>query len=276
MTTQLSASIGFVGAGNMAAALVTGMIDAGVVKPHQVALFDVAAEVSGALAERTGARGVTDLAAVASCDIVVLAVKPQVIPAVLADLSPVLPAQPPLVVSIAAGTPLARLTADLPAGMAVVRAMPNVNAMVGAGMTALCGNAAATAQQLAAAQQIFAAVGETVVLAERDFGVFTAIAGSAPAFVFEFIDTLAAAAVAHGLPKSVALSIATQTVLGSARTVAAGAAQQQTPADLADLVSSPAGTTIAGRLAMARAGFAPAIVAGVDAVVARDRELSGS
>lgn len=268
-------TIGFIGAGNMAGAIVRGARAAGLLAGPDVRLFDAEPRAAEHLAQQTGAH-VTGSAEelVAAADIVVLAIKPQVLPAVVTKLSAALAERRPLIVSIAAGTDLARLTALLPAGLPVVRVMPNVNAMVGAGMAAVCGNDVADEHDVARVRELFDAVGATVVLPEADFATFTAIAGSAPAFVFDLIDALAAGAVEHGMPKAQAVSIAAQTVLGSARTVIERTDDGQTPADLADMVSSPAGTTIAGRLAMARAGFAPAVLAGVRAVVDRDREMA--
>src|SRR5699024_7068432 len=121
---------------------------------------------------------------VAASDVVVLAVKPQVLPDVLADLRDALAEHRPLLVSIAAGTPLAALAGGSPEGLAIVRVMPNVNAMIGAGMAAVCGNDAATDEQVETVRGLFAAVGDAVVLAEKDFSTYTAIAGSAPAFAF--------------------------------------------------------------------------------------------
>ncbi|MGM0386149.1 MAG: pyrroline-5-carboxylate reductase, partial [Actinomycetota bacterium] len=210
---------------------------------------------------------------VETCDFVVLAVKPQVLGAVLGDLVEAFAENRPVVVSIAAGQTLARLEGLLPPGLTVIRVMPNVNAMIGEGMAAVCGNAHATEADVARVLDIFSSVGQAIQLAEKDFSIFTAVAASGPAFAFTFIDALSRAAVRHGIPKALAVRIAAQTVLGSARLVLERAADGLTPADLADMVSSPAGTTIAGLVAAEDAGFSPAVVRAVDATVARDREL---
>jgi len=270
-------TIGFVGAGTMAGAIVRGITAAGLVPGSDVVLHDVAAPTAQRLADDVGARVADSATAlVEECDVVVLAVKPQVLPAVLTDLRDAVAARRPLLVSIAAGISLAALEdllggADVP----VVRVMPNVNAMIGAGMAAVCGNEAASAADVARVVEVFAAVGDAVELAEKDFATYTAIAGSSPAFVFTFVDALARGAVRDGMPKALATRIAAQAVLGSARMVLERADDGVSPADLVDMVCSPGGTTIAGIVAMEEAGFSPAVVRGVRAVVDRDRELGG-
>ncbi|MDU0347246.1 pyrroline-5-carboxylate reductase, partial [Actinomyces sp. MRS3W] len=232
------------------------------------------------LAQETGATCVAAAAElVAGSDVVVLAVKPQVVPAVLDPLSDALAARFPLVISIAAGLTTEALAALLPAGTRVVRAMPNMAAAVGQSMTALTAGAAATPTDLETARALLSSVGRTLVLAEKDFSAFTALAGSSPAFVFQFIEALARGGVAAGIPKAQAVDIVTQAVLGSALTVQAEAARRaaggsgRTPADLIDAVSSPGGTTVAGLVALERAGFSAAAVAAVEATIARDRAL---
>ncbi len=268
-------TIGFIGAGTMAGAIVHGITASGVVAPADVVLHDVHAPVAQALADDVGARGVTSAdELVAGCDVVVLAVKPQVLPAVLDELRARITERRPLLVSIAAGISLDAIGSRLgDPEVPVVRVMPNVNAMIGAGMAAVCGNAAASAEDVARVVEIFSAVGEAVELAEQDFATYTAIAGSSPAFVFTFIDALARGAVRGGLPKALATRIAAQAVLGSARTVLERADDGVTPADLVDMVCSPGGTTIAGIVELEEAGFSPAVVRAVQAVAERDREL---
>ena len=271
---------GFIGAGNMAGAIVRGAIAAGT-DPASL-LLTSAHDSAARLAEKTGARHEPDAEALAAaCDVVVLAVKPRVVPAVTVRISDALAASRPLVVSIAAGIGLARLESLLPEGARVVRAMPNMAAGVGQSMTALAAGAAADESDLAAARALMDSVGRTVLIAEEDFPVFVGLAGSAPAFVFTFIDALARAGVLGGIPKARAVEIVAQTVLGSARAVQVEAAARadggagRTPADLVDAVCSPGGTTVAGLVAMERAGFSSAVIEAVRAVVAADRELAG-
>ena len=271
---------GFIGAGNMAGAIVRGAIAAGT-DPASIWLTS-AHDSAARLAEKTGARHEPDAEALAAaCDVVVLAVKPRVIPAVAARIFDAVADARPLVVSIAAGIDLARLESLLPEGARVVRAMPNMAAGVGQSMTALAAGAAAGESDLAAARALMDAVGRTMVIAEEDFPTFVGLAGSSPAFVFTFIDALARAGVLGGIPKAQAVEIAAQAVLGSARAVQVEAAARadggagRTPADLVDAVCSPGGTTVAGLVAMERAGFSSAVIEAVRAVVAADRELAG-
>ena len=271
---------GFIGAGNMAGAIVRGAIAAGT---DPASIWLTSAHGSAArLAEKTGAHYEPDAEALAAaCDVVVLAVKPRVIPAVAARIFDAVAAARPLIVSIAAGIDLARLESLLPEGARVVRAMPNMAAGVGQSMTALAAGAAAGESDLAAARALMDAVGRTMVIAEEDFPTFVGLAGSSPAFVFTFIDALARAGVLGGIPKAQAVEIAAQAVLGSARAVQVEAAARadggagRTPADLVDAVCSPGGTTVAGLVAMERAGFSNAVIEAVRAVVAADRELAG-
>ena len=271
---------GFIGAGNMAGAIVRGAIAAGT-DPASIWLTS-AHDSAARLAEKTGARHEPDAEALAAaCDVVVLAVKPRVIPAVAARIFDAVADARPLVVSIAAGIDLARLESLLPEGARIVRAMPNMAAGVGQSMTALAAGAAADESDLATARALMDSVGRTVLIAEEDFPVFVGLAGSAPAFVFTFIDALARAGVLGGIPKAQAVEIAAQAVLGSARAVQVEAAARadggagRTPADLVDAVCSPGGTTVAGLVAMERAGFSNAVIEAVRAVVAADRELAG-
>ncbi|MBW3069350.1 MULTISPECIES: pyrroline-5-carboxylate reductase [unclassified Actinomyces] len=271
---------GFIGAGNMAGAIVRGTIAAGT--PTTDLLLTSAHDSAAHLAQATGARHVKAAAdLVAASDVVVLAVKPHMVPAVLAPLSDALAQHRPLVLSIAAGLTTERLAEMLPPGARVVRAMPNMAAAVRQSMTALAAGTAATDTDLETARSLLASVGRTLLLAERDFSAFTALAGSSPAFVFQFIDALARGGVAAGLPKAQAVEIVTQAVLGSALTIQAEAAKTarsggergRSPADLIDAVSSPGGTTVAGLVALERAGFSAAVVDGVEATIARDQAL---
>jgi pyrroline-5-carboxylate reductase len=149
--------------------------------------------------------------------------------------------------------------------------MPNVNAMVGAGMAAVCGNAAATEDQVDAVVGLFETVGSALVLPERLFPVYAAIAGSAPAYAALFVEALARAAVRNGMPKAQATRIAAQTMLGTARTLLE---KGVAPTQLADMVSSPGGTTVAGTVALEDAGFSAAVVRGIQAAVDRDGEIA--
>lgn len=266
-------SYGFIGAGNMARAIIGGMCESGIAA-GDITVTDAAAAAREAAAGELGVQVVdTNAAVVAGADTVVLAVKPHIIPVVLADIEQALSEHQPLVVSIAAGVTLAKLASLTPSGTRLVRVMPNVNAMVGAGMAAVCGNEETSDDDVRQVVELFQTVGDAIELPEGDFSAFTALAGSSPAYAFAFIDALARGGVKHGIAKKLAVRIAAQAVLGSAKMTLARAEKGDTPADLVDMVSSPGGTTVAGTVAMEDAGFSPAVVRAVDAVVAKDHEL---
>lgn len=262
----------------MAGAIVRGTIAAGTPADH-ILLSGTEGTATG-LAQATGAiEAASNSDVVAGSDVVVLAVKPHVVPLVATEISEAVRLHNPLIASIAAGITTTRLEGILPEGARVVRIMPNMAAAVGEAMSALCAGSRAHDSDLARARALMDSVGRTIVLEEKDFSAFTALSGSSPAFVFAFIEALARAGVLGGIPKAQAVDIVTQAVLGSARTVQVEAARRaagdpgRTPADLMDAVSSPGGTTVAGLVAMERAGFSDAVVRGFEATVARDRQL---
>lgn len=268
---------GFIGAGNMAGAIVDGLIASG--HSGDTTVWS-AHDSASALAARTGVRlapSAEEL--VGTSDVVILAVKPHVIPVVLAPLQDVLAARKPLVVSVAAGLTTTRLESLLPDGTRVVRAMPNMAAAVRESMTALTAGTAASEEDLELTASLMGRVGRTMVLDEKDFSAFTALAGSSPAFIFTFIEALARGGVDAGLPKARAVEIVTQALLGSASMVRREAERRaedgtgRTLADLLDTACSPGGTTVAGLIAMEGAGFSPAVIEAVRAAIARDRAL---
>lgn len=148
--------------------------------------------------------------------------------------------------------------------------MPNLNSQIGEGMTAICGNNYATPEQKAFVLNMFKAVGEAIELPEKDFSTFTALAGSSPAFVFLFIDSLARAAVKNGMSKETATKIAAQAVLGSGKLVLDSS---ETPWNLIDQVSSPGGTTVEGVLTLEDTGFVSSITKAVQAVIDKDQAM---
>jgi len=262
--------IGFVGAGNMARALGGGLKAAG-------AAFDlIATDPEAAARERfaaeSGGRATTDLAEVVSAaDVVVLAVKPQVLPAVLGRLAGNLrPEQ--VVLSIAAGFTLRALARALGAGARLVRAMPNTPALVREGVTVLVGGGAASADDVELARQIFTGVGEAIVVADEALlDAVTAVSGSGPGFVFAFAEAWLHAAEAVGLAPELAAKLVQQTLFGSAALWRQSGDQ---PGRLREMVTSPGGTTLAGLEALEARGFAQAVRAAIEAATRRSRELS--
>lgn len=261
--------IAFLGGGNMAEAIIGGLLAGGVSMEGHVVAADVAAERRALLESKYGIGTTADnAAAVRGADAVVLAVKPQQAAEALAAAGAAF-SDKQLLVSICAGLPTAALEQQVPAR--VVRAMPNLPALVRRGVTAICAGARATAADLALAEQIFAAVGATVRLPESQMNEVTALSGSGPGYVFAFIEAMEEAAAEMGLPPETARKMAIETVRGAAELAAQTG---EDPAELRRRVSSKGGTTLAGLAAMAAGGFSSAVAAGMQAARNRAAELA--
>lgn len=258
-----------IGSGNMAEALVRGILRAGLFLPDAITASDVLEDRLRLFREQFGiATGTDNAAIVAKADLVLLAVKPQVMGQVLQDLAQAVDRH--LVISIAAGIPTYSIEARFPRPVRVVRVMPNTPALVLEGASALCAGAHATAGDLAMARAIFEAVGRAVVLDETALDAVTGLSGSGPAYIFVVIEALADAGVRVGLSREVAQLLAAQTVLGSARMVLETGKH---PAALKDMVASPGGTTIAGLHALEAGALRAALLDAVQAATERSREL---
>jgi pyrroline-5-carboxylate reductase len=235
--------IGFLGAGKMATALARGLIRGGRVGAEAVVASDPSAEARAAFAKETGARTCgLNAEAVSAATVLVLAVKPDQVGAVLAEIGSLV-TDKHLLLSIAAGVPLARLEAGLRPGARVVRAMPNTPALVGASATAYALGTAAKPEDGALAQELLSSVGMAIAVKEALLDAVTGLSGSGPAYVAMFIEGLSDGGVAAGLPREVATKLAAQTVLGTARMILETGMH---PGALKDSVASPGGTTIEG------------------------------
>jgi pyrroline-5-carboxylate reductase len=269
--TQFEGSIGFLGAGNMAAALVRGTVARGLA-PSKLTLLDVVSERSQTLAREVGARAAaTTGELLAASSIVVIAVKPGSVPELLQQLRP--DAAGKLFLSIAAGVTTQALEAGLGGEARVVRAMPNTPALVGAGATGLAAGRFASESDLIQTKTLLSAVGIVEILPEKLLDAVTGLSGSGPAFLLLAIEALADAGVHAGLPRDVALRLAAQTVQGTGQMVLATGKH---PGELKDAVTSPGGTTIAGIRELENAGFRAALIEAVLAASARARELSSA
>lgn len=259
-----------VGGGRMGDAIVFGLLAAGTLAAAQIIVAEPDSVRRGQIAERYGVRCVgSGSEAVRGAGTVLLAVKPQVIGEVVQALADDLEPEA-LVVSIAAGVPCARLEALLQPGAHVVRVMPNTPALVRQGMTVVSGGTHAAAEETEAVRDVFAAIGDAVVLEERFQDAATAVSGSGPAYVAIFIEALADAGERQGLPHDIARRLATRTVRG---TVELLDATGQEPQALVDAVSSPGGTTLAAIGRLDADGFRETIDDAVAAAVARAKEL---
>ncbi len=266
--------IGFIGAGAMASAIATGAVAAGLDGSQMLFTDTHGAHAPGLAAATDGAVARSNAQLVADSDYVVLAVKPHLQAGVIAEIRAAVADRPGVcVVSIAAGRTLAAMADDFGGPVALVRAMPNVNAQIGQSMTAFCANDQVTDAQIADVRTLLDSIGRSIALDEADFPVFSALAGCSPAWVFQIVDALARAGVKHGMRKQQAVAIVAQALVGSATLVLDAADREITPGQLVDQVTSPGGTTIAGLLAAEEAGLSTALVKAVDAAVARDREL---
>ena len=263
-------AIGFIGTGNMAEALIKGLLHAGIVAPDKVAGSDPRRERVAELKTRYGIYStVHNEDVMRRAEIVVLSVKPQILVAVCDEISRWLKPRA-LVISIAAGVPLSVLENHLPKGSRVVRAMPNTPALVDAGATALAGGTHATEDDLAVAKRIFDAVGKTVIIDEASLDAVTGLSGSGPAYVFLIIEALSDAGVKMGLSRYNSLALAAQTVLGSAKLLLDTG---EHPGRLKDMVTSPGGTAIAGLHTLEAGGLRTTLINAVEAATRRSREL---
>lgn len=263
-------SVGFLGAGQMATALAAGWARAGLLDSARSRAADPYPAARTKFEQATGMKAIgTNPEVVNAADVLVLAVKPQVMAAVLAEVKPQLRPRH-LVISIAAGVTLKALADGLGSGVRLVRVMPNTPCLVGASAAGYAAGGAATPDDVALVGRLFGAVGKAFAVSEHLLDAVTGLSGSGPAFVYVMIEALADGGVRVGLPRDVAQALAAQTVLGAAKMVLETG---QHPASLKDAVASPGGTTIAGLHALERAGFRAALMDAVEAAAKRSQEL---
>ncbi len=262
--------VGFIGAGKMATALARGLCQAKFTSADRILASDVLPAARKDFASQTGARVVESNAeVVAGSDILVLAVKPQHFRPVLAELKSHL-TRDHLVVSIAAGIPLAAMAGGLGHEHRLVRVMPNTPCLVGASASAYCLGGAATAEDGQLVCELLSGVGIAFELPEPLLDSVTGLSGSGPAFVCLVIEALADGGVKMGLARDVALRLAAQTVMGTARMILETG---EHPAKLKDAVASPGGTTIAGLHELERGALRGCLITAVEAATLRSREL---
>ena len=262
--------VGFLGAGNMGEAMIRGLLKAGTVPAEDIFATDARLDRLQQLGKLYGIHTLSDNSLlVKRVDVVILAVKPQIIHSVLKEVGPAVTPKK-LVISVAAGVPTVALRADLPKGVRLIRVMPNTPALVLEGMTAVAKADGLQKGDLETAEEIFGAVGKVVVLEEEALDAVTGLSGSGPAYVALMIEALADGGVKVGLDRLTAMTLAAQTVLGSAKLLIETGAH---PGQLKDMVTSPGGTAIAGIAALEEGGVRRTLISAVERATLRSREL---
>lgn len=260
---------GFIGGGNMAEALIRGLLDSGVAS-DTVMVAELLPERRRFL-EQTYAVATTQNSAdvVAAHPLIILAVKPQMLEAALLPVADMFAADKCLI-SILAGVPTTKIETILGDNARVLRVMPNTPALIGAGATGLCAGRHATTDDLELARQLFACVGMVEVVKEALLDAVTGVSGSGPAYVYMMIEAMADGGVLEGLPRDTALMLAAKTVAGAAQMVLDG---DEHPAVLRDRVCSPAGATISAVQILEQRGLRAALIDAVQRSAGRSREL---
>ncbi|MFA5861602.1 MAG: pyrroline-5-carboxylate reductase [Candidatus Thermoplasmatota archaeon] len=260
--------VAVLGAGSMGRALLRGMLKAKWARPEDIIATTRQTEKATDLAKDLRIEAHTDnKKAAANADVIVLSVKPQLLPKVMDEIASV--ARSKLVISIAAGITTAAIEAALP-GAHVVRAMPNLPVHVDAGATAICKGTSATAEDVATARAIFESVGIVVDVDEYLMDAVTGLSGTGPMYIFQVIEGLADAGVKVGLSREVSMALTLQTVLGAAKMAQTS---KEHPAALKDRVTSPGGTAITALHTMERGGLRAILIDAVEAATKRSEEL---
>ena len=267
--------IGVIGAGAMGGALCRGLVHGGAAPAQSIYISDPHSAHVDSLHKSLGVRIAADnQEAALKADILILAVKPYNVGRVLDETAGALardsPANLPLLISIAAGYPIVKLEAHCGGSIPVIRAMPNTPAQVGMGACAFCRGAHARDEHAEQALEVFRSVGTALEVPETMMDAVTALSGSGPAYIYLVIEALVDGGVKVGLPRDIAHQLAAQTVLGAAQMVIETGMH---PAQLRDMVTTPAGTTIEAIAALEHSGLRAALIDAVGRAAARSREL---
>ncbi len=258
-----------IGCGNMASAIIGGLIGKDVLKPGEITASDKLEAARKKIRSSYDVKTVDDnKLCVKGADIVLLAIKPNVFSAVAPELKGNVDDK--LVISIMAGKTIAQLEEGLGKNVKIVRVMPNTPALVGEGMMAFCPNENVNEEEIQTVEAILSACGKCERVPETMMSVVTSLSGSSPAYVYMFIEAMADAAVADGMPRSQAYQFAAQTVLGSAKMVLETGRH---PGDLKDMVCSPGGTTIEGVVKLEEKGFRTAVIEAVRACTDKAKKI---
>lgn len=262
--------IGFIGCGNMASAVIGGILDKQIVSEKEIAASTKTEESALSVREKLGISCTTkNKEVISGADIVFLAVKPQFCQEVIQEIKESV-TEEQVIVSIAAGKKLSWLEEQFGGKRKIIRTMPNTPALVGEGITGVCKNDAVTGEELEQVLLLLRSCGRAETVTEPMMDVVGAVSGSSPAFVFMFIEAMADGAVAEGMPRKKAYEFAAQAVLGSAKMVLETGKH---PGELKDMVCSPAGTTIEGVGVLEERGMRSAVTESIRACVRKTREL---
>lgn len=261
--------LGFIGAGNMAQAIIGGVIRSGLLKKEEIIAADVMPQMAQKVKDTMGINTTTDNREAAKADIIFLAVKPVYCQQVIEEIKDGI-SEKQIIVSIAAGKTVTWLEENFGGRKKIVRTMPNTPALVGEGITAVCPNENVTDDEVKKVCEILESFGKAEVIKESMMDAVVAVSGSSPAYVFLFIEAMADAAVAEGMPRAQAYQFAAQAVLGSAKMVLETGKH---PAELKDMVCSPAGTTIDAVRVLEQTGFRGSVMECMKACAEKSRKL---
>lgn len=264
-------NIGFIGAGNMGGAIIRGFVKSGKVKAENIIVNRKNKAELKAMAESIGVKTAETTVDACKCDILFLAVKPVMFKTVIDEIKDTVERENPLVVSMAAGLSTENIQKMFGFDTRIIRIMPNINAEILMSATSLCKNNNASDEDLAVVKDLLSSIGLATEVAESQFGIFSAIAGCSPAYVYAFIDALARGAQKMGMNKKLALEIAANAVVGSASMFLNS---NEHPQALVDKVCSPGGTTIEGLCTLEEYKFSAGIVKAVENIVEKDRSLN--
>jgi pyrroline-5-carboxylate reductase len=263
--------IGFIGSGNMGEALISGLVLSKAAKPENIICSDIAEDLLKEIQNKYKISITTDNIEVAKkSEIVVYATKPQILGSVLKETASALD-QSKLIISIAAGVPLAAIAAGLHKDLRLIRVMPNICAFVKESATAIAAGEFASDDDVAVAKAIFDSVGKTVFIQENILmDAFTGLSGSGPAYIFIIVEAMADAGVKMGLSRKDSLFLSTQTVLGAAKLLLDS---KEHPGQLKDRVASPGGTAIAGIHTLEQGGLRTTMINAIESATKRSKEL---
>ena len=263
--------LGFIGCGNMAQAMITGILKQNVVSPDELIVSNPHEEKTAKLKEQFGILTTTDNKKTAKeAEIVVLAVKPQVYPEVIKEIRDEVSSEQ-IIVTIAAGVSMEAAERQFGKEVKIVRVMPNTPALVGEGMSGLCCNEYVTEEEFDLVHKIFESFGKAEKITENLMDAVVGVSGSGPAYVYMFIEAMADAAVADGMPRKQAYKFAAQSVLGAAKMVLETG---EHPGVLKDAVCSPGGTTIAAVAELEKNGLRSAVIEAQRACVQKSKDMS--